>query len=57
MKEKLKKIKDDLARIKENVLEINSKTSDGKLFMILSGVSILELLIDECIAQISEKEI
>lgn len=57
MKEKLKKIKEDLVRIRENALKISSESLDEKMFMILSGLSILELLVDEYIDQTSEKEI
>ena len=57
MREKLQKLKEDLVRIRENALKISSEPLDEKMFMILSGLSILELLIDEYIDQTSEKEI
>lgn len=55
MKEKLMKIKEDLARIRENALKLSSKPLNEKMFMILSVLSILELLVDEYIDQTSEK--
>ena len=57
MREKLQKIKEDLVRIRKNALKISSEPLDEKMFMILSGLSILELLVDEYIDKTSKKEI